>query len=315
MRLIHTSDIHYGMTPDRGKAWSLERAQAIRDTLPGIAQACKDREADVLLITGNLFGGRPTADDCEQVNEVFKSIPDVKIAVITGSDDAMTTNSPVRGYEWADNVSYWMQDTPAMFEESGVKVLLTCGELPEDSGAYAYIARGGRNSHEAAPDLSWAYAGSPQPLSPVDTGEHGYYVVDIDDTKKAVLSLAFVPYADVHYVNFTIGVTPASTKEEVVENLENAIKLRGGQNIYSIKLKGMRDPGCEFDLDGIKRRYRVYSIVDETEPRYDFGQLYAEHPSDMIGLYIHELNVPDKSDVQKKALYYGVSALLATKEE
>ena len=315
MRVIHTSDIYYGLTPDKGKAWSKERARSIKDTLAGIARDCTQREADVLLITGNLFCGRPTSEDCVQVNEVFKSIPRVKIAVITGREDAVTVNSPVTNFEWADNVSYWTQDSPAMFEDFGVKILLTSGDIAGDRSGYTYVAIGGRTSHEAAPDSSYACAGSPQPLSPADTGEHGYYVVDIDDVRRKVISLTFVPYADVHYVNFTIGVTPASTQTEVQTNLEYAMKARGMQNIYSIKLKGMRDPGCEFDLEHLKDRYRIYSITDETEPRYDFGQLYAQHPSDMIGLFIHELNTPDKSDVQKKALYYGVNALLTTKEE
>ncbi len=314
MRVIHTSDICYGMTPDRGRAWSKERAEAIESTLPGIVKACRDRSADVLLITGNLFSGRPTEQDCRRVNEIFASIPQVQVAVITGDEDEVKVNSPVGTFEWAENVSYWTDSTPAMYEDGGIRILLAWGQLPKDRSGYTYVAMGGRTGHEAAADGSWAYAGSPQPLSFEDTGEHGYYVVDIDEMRCRVTSLTFVPYADVHYINFTIGVTPASTCGEVTANLEYAMKTRGEQNIYSIKLKGMRDPGCVFDLEHLKDRYRIYAITDETEPRYDFGQLYAQHPSDMIGLFIHALNTPDKSDVQKKALYYGVNALLATRE-
>ena len=315
MRVIHTSDIHYGMTPDRGRAWSAERAQAVADTLPGIVKACKDRSADVLLISGGLFAGRPTADDCRRVNEIFASIPQVQIAVIAGRDDPVTANSPVEGFAWADNVSYWTDSEPAMYEDGSVRILLASGELVQERSGYSYVAMGGQTRHEAAQDDSWAYPGSPQPLSVQDTGEHGYYVVDIDDVRGRVTALTFVPYADVHYVSFTIGVTPATTQRELAANLEYAIRSRGEQNIYSIRLKGMRDPACSFDLTAIKDRYRIYDITDETEPRYDFTRLYKDHPSDMIGLFIHEMNRPDMSDVGRKALYYGVNALLATREE
>lgn len=38
-------------------------------------------------------------------------------------------------------------------------------------------------------------------------------------------------------------------------------------------------------------------------------------PSDMIGFYIRALQKPDMSSVEKKALYYGIHALLQTTDE
>ena len=43
--------------------------------------------------------------------------------------------------------------------------------------------------------------------------------------------------------------------------------------------------------------------------------LFAEHPSDMIGFYIQALKKPDMSPVEKKALFYGIHALLLTTDE
>ena len=47
----------------------------------------------------------------------------------------------------------------------------------------------------------------------------------------------------------------------------------------------------------------------------DFSALFAEHPSDMIGFYIQALKKPDMSPVEKKALFYGIHALLLTTDE
>ena len=77
----------------------------------------------------------------------------------------------------------------------------------------------------------------------------------------------------------------------------------------------MRDPDTVFDLDVLSKRFRISEILDESEPKYDFAKLFSEHPSDMIGFFVQELDKPDISPVGKKALYYGVNALLRTTDE
>ena len=77
----------------------------------------------------------------------------------------------------------------------------------------------------------------------------------------------------------------------------------------------MRDPDISFDLDMLSTRFKIMEIIDESEPQYDFSALFAEHPSDMIGFYIQALQKPEMSQVEKKALYYGINALLRTTDE
>ena len=93
------------------------------------------------------------------------------------------------------------------------------------------------------------------------------------------------------------------------------IRKRGEENIYRFRLKGMRDPDIEFDLSSLEAQFRIAEIIDDTEPDYDFSALFAEHSSDMIGFFIQALQKEDMSPVEKKALYYGVNALLHTTYE
>lgn len=65
----------------------------------------------------------------------------------------------------------------------------------------------------------------------------------------------------------------------------------------------------------LSTRFKIMEIIDESEPQYDFSALFAEHPSDMIGFYIQALQKPEMSQVEKKALYYGINALLRTTDE
>ena len=98
-------------------------------------------------------------------------------------------------------------------------------------------------------------------------------------------------------------------------SISNEITKRGAGNIYRLRLRGLRDPDITFDLDVLKNRFRIVELLDESEPNYDFPRLFAEHPSDMIGFFVQELDKPGMSALDRKALFYGVNALLRTTEE
>jgi len=129
------------------------------------------------------------------------------------------------------------------------------------------------------------------------------------------LSLDFVRLAKVQYTSLIVHVTPDSTNAELLMTLSDELARRGSQNIYRLQIKGLRDPDVVFDLDTLRQRFRIAELFDYSEPKYDFSRLFAEHSSDMIGFFIQELDKPDLSLLDKKALYYGVSALLHTTGE
>ena len=64
-------------------------------------------------------------------------------------------------------------------------------------------------------------------------------------------------------------------------------------------------------------QYGSWLIMDPAlrEPQYDFSALFAQHSSDMIGFFIQALQKENMSPVEKKALHYGVNALLHTTDE
>ena len=119
----------------------------------------------------------------------------------------------------------------------------------------------------------------------------------------------------IRYIPLIVNVTPATTNTELYQKISREIEQRGTDNIYRFKIRGMRDPNLTFELDALQLRYRIADILDESEPQYDFSALFAEHPSDMIGFYIRALEKPDMSPVEKKALFYGIHALLLTTDE
>lgn len=354
MKFIHTGDLHYGMKPDIGKPWSAERAQAVKDALASIVRAARDEKVDLLLIAGDLFHHQPLVRDLKEIGYLFASIPDVAVAVIAGNHDRIRDNSAVLSFPWPKNVYYFTESSLSSVylrrintevygfsyhtreirdnllegveapENGRIRILLCHGgdakHLPLDvkelsEAGFSYCALGHIHKPEIAVPGKVAWCGSPEPLDLTETGPHGYFLGEINDISRQITSLDFVRLAKVQYTSLIVHVTPDSTNAELLMTLSDELARRGSQNIYRLQIKGLRDPDVVFDLDTLRQRFRIAELFDYSEPKYDFSRLFAEHSSDMIGFFIQELDKPDLSLLDKKALYYGVSALLHTTEE
>ena len=354
MKFIHTADIHWGMVPDSDRPWGKKREQAIRLTFQAIVEEAREIRADLLLISGDLFHRQPLARDLKEINFLFSTIPGTRVVIIAGNHDRVRKSSALLSFNWSQNVTYLMDEdlssvyfedlnteiygfsyhTPEISEDKTAqfvipnnrrhKILMLHGgdakHLPFDRAAvaampFSYIALGHIHKPAVLIENRMAYPGSPEPLDLTETGAHGYYVGEIDNISGHVTSLEFKAVSQAQYIPLAISVTPATTNLELSQLIADEIRKRGAGNIYRFRIRGMRDPDIAFDLDFLAGQWNIIEIIDESEPQYDFHALFAEHPSDMIGFYIHALLKEDMSPVEKKALYYGIHALLQTKDE
>ena len=354
MKFLHTADIHWGMTPDSDSPWSRERYQAIKDTFTQIITKARDAEVNCLFISGDLFHRQPLARDLKEINYLFTTIPGVRIIIIAGNHDRIRTNSALLSFAWAPNVTFimneeipsvyfeeikteihgfsyhtmdikenWIEDIKAP-EDGRIHILMVHGgdatHLPFDrkslaEAGFSYVALGHIHKPEILAEGRMAYPGSPEPLDKTETGPHGVLLGEINSATLKLESLNFVPLSKSQYIPLAINITPSTTNTELDLRISQEIEKRGRQNLYRFRVCGMRDPDLTFDFENLKTKYRVVEVLDETEPQYDFGALLAEHPGDMIGFYIQTLQKPEMSPVEKKALYYGISALLRTTDE
>lgn len=354
MKFIHTADIHWGMVPDSDRPWGKKREQAIRLTFQAIVEEAREQRADLMLISGDLFHRQPLARDLKELNYLFSTIPGTRVVIIAGNHDRVRRSSALLSFNWSPNVTYLMDEdlssvyfedlntevygfsyhTPEIPEDRTErfaipdnrrnKILMIHGgdakHLPFDKNAvaampFSYIALGHIHKPAILVENRMAYPGSPEPLDLTETGPHGYFMGEIDDISGRVTSLEFRAVSQAQYIPLVVSVTPATTNLELSQLIGDEIRKRGAANIYRFRIRGMRDPDTEFDLDFLSGQWNIVEIIDETEPQYDFHALFAEHPSDMIGFYIHTLLKDDMSPVEKKALYYGIHALLMTKDE
>lgn len=245
MKFIHIADVHWGMNPDSDRPWSRERAQAIRDSFAEVVRQARLRDADCLFISGDLFHRQPLLRDLKEVNYLFSTIPGVRVVIIAGNHDRIRSNSALMSFTWCPNVTFLMSEelSSVYFKDlnleahgfsyhtaeinearlNGIKapddgrihVLLAHGgdasHLPLDKGnlahtGFSYAALGHIHKPELAPDFSYAYPGSLEPLDKTETGPHGMVVGEIQPASGQVISLEFVPVARTQYIPLVVHV-------------------------------------------------------------------------------------------------------------
>ena len=353
MRFIHFSDLKLGYNAESGRRWEQERSEEIFGTLQRIIKRAEEISCELILISGELFSHQPVTSELEAVNRLFLSVPGTEIVIVSGRSDQIRKNSPVRSFSWAPNVHYEISDGPVKYRFPrlgavvyGMSLCEGCGKGTDElsdfirddneelliklamiwepsrekaEGAFSgldisYAALGGTNSRLDVEERRICYPGGAEPVSMSDGGAHGILEGEISAASGKVIRLDFLPMASVTYMPLAVNINKCTSEDELVELICAEIEKRGASNIYRLRLFGSRDPDVSFELSSVTERYRIAEIIDETEPQYDFGALYEEHPYDLLGYYIDRIRKQkvELSELDKKAMYHGIDALLRT---
>ena len=152
-----------------------------------------------------------------------------------------------------------------------------------------------------------AYAGALEPIDQNDIGPHGFIEGEYNEGK---LSISFVPWACREYIPLELDTKECPTNLAFQETVRMRMAAKGMQHIYKVLLQGYRDPDIVYDLDACRKLGYIVRVQDESVPDYDFERLMRVHAGDIAGRYIQTLYHKDMSDTERKALYYGIHALL-----
>lgn len=351
MKFIHISNVHIGLSPDPDKFWSNDRANDIRNTFANIIKKCDEGEVDYLFISGNLFNHQPITTELDYVNNLFKTIPNTKIIIVAGSADYIKQSSPILNYKFNDNVYYVLDNVSCIIksensnvvihafsyysnEETGyiidsiepkndgnVHILLCFGgdsrHAPFDINKltnknFTYVALGLTNDYKELVENKIYYPGSIEAIDQNDETEHGFIYGEIDEKKNIVTTINFVKIASSSYIPIKIKVNAKTTEDDVVSLVTREVLKLGNNNMFKIKIDGMRNPDLEFSESMFNKKIRIVSFNDISTPKYDFVKLSSEHPNDMIGAFIRKMTLTNRepSEIEKKALYFGTQALI-----
>lgn len=352
MKFIHLADVHLGVQPDKGRPWSESRAQEIKDTFVKVVEDAESKQVDLLLIAGDLFHMPPSEGMIRDVDYILSKLTKTKTIMIAGNHDYMKPDSPLANYRFsskticlsADKVSnVYMKDLnvcvtgfsyssqentddildhirPA--KQGAFNILLAHGgdakHLPFNKknireNHFDYVALGHIHKPEVIKENAVIMAGSLEPIDYTDTGARGYIYGEVVD---GVVKTQFVPAAQRCYMNLLINIKPDHAPAMIVDLVERQICTLGTQHIYRILVKGHNHNHDVFDFSRLSAKYNIYEVVTEVAEQYNVAKILEENKDNIIGKFINQLADNYYNDeITKKAVHYGLDALMKTGEQ
>lgn len=194
-------------------------------------------------------------------------------------------------------------------------------QLSEDCG-YDYVALGHIHIPKiASKNKKIAYCGSLEPLDYTEVGEHGYIIGEISDDYH--LKLKFQKHAKTEYKRIEIKLNLDSTLFQIRDRIEEAIEKEGYEHIYHLVFTGYKPLTLNLSLSQFEDLGQICTLTDKSEEALDYKKLRKEHKMDLLGAYLEEfsdildaeefIDTP-KNRIRKKAMIYGVKALLTSLE-
>ncbi|MBR5528001.1 MAG: metallophosphoesterase [Clostridia bacterium] len=118
LKIFHTADVHLDAPFSLSDPLEAEkRRTGLRSTFCSMIHAARRMEADVFLISGDLFEDSfATKDTAATVLREIESFPDCQFFIIPGNHDPYSENSPYALLSWPENVHIFTEQSPSYFE-------------------------------------------------------------------------------------------------------------------------------------------------------------------------------------------------------
>jgi len=219
-------------------------------------------------------------------------------------------------------------DGIAVEDTSKVNILLAHGDvlskeseyLPIDKNSlinsgFDYIALGHIHKPQFITNRI-CYCGSPEPLDFGETGSHGIIEGTIS---KDEIKMSFIPFSKREFIVKEIAVNENMSYNEIIDAIKSADSAENrAANLYRVIITGTRDNHIDLNIKDVKEclqnEFYYLDIVDKTIPDYDLEKIYKENSSNIIGLFIKEMEKEGlDNEIVRSALYYGLEVLLSEK--
>lgn len=352
MKIIHTADVHLCLNMTNSKLPSeiakLHRKQ-IFDTFNNIIKDAKEKKADMLLISGDLFEMKyAKASDVKRVFDLFETIPDTYVFISCGNHDFLfdksfyntiklpenvtvfpdelsiieieKLNTAVYGFSWNRNMYESIPFSIPPLDKTKKNILVLHADVLNDSDYMPINLKMLENTgfdyialgHIHKKNMisdKIAYPGSPEPLDFGESDEHGY--IFIEETNGEFRS-EFVKCAKHKFVSTSFDISGLTDYNTACKNIKKAISS-SKNDIVRCTLHGIIDNDIDIDniYEDIQNEYLYLSLTDKTTKDYDLVKIYRENQDNIIGRFVTELMSEAQHDeISKLALYAGLEALL-----
>lgn len=346
MKFIHIADVHLGAKPDRNKPWAKERERHSWQALEEVIARAREEHVDLILIAGDLFHRQPLLRELKEVNYLFSKLEHTHVVLIAGNHDYLSPNSYYRTFKWGENVhflkeehvefveipmlrtrvyglSYWhrelkkhLYDGIQIEEGRFYNILLAHGgdeqHIPFRTNEFLkakfdYTACGHIHKPIQMVENKVIMAGALQPIDVNDVGEHGYFLGEL--TEKGC-RVRFYPLQYCEYVPLNLKISREVTNGALIDLIKRRIEKSPSHQLFKITLTGVCDVDNPIEIRNLEQIERVVQVSDQCRPDYDFEKLKLQYGQQLVGRYIRALEEMPQDAVTKKALYYGVEALI-----
>ncbi len=346
MKFIHIADVHLGAKPDKGKPWAAQREKHSWQAFTDVVTRAKEESADLLLIAGNLYHRQPLLKELKEVNRQFARIPQTQVVIIAGSCDYLSANSCYSSFPWEKNVHFLKEEKIDYVELPKIQTrvyglsyqhreiprsMYQGIEVKKDNFTNMLLAHGGDEKHipfQAADfrDMDFDYvafghlhkpmqlidakvvmAGALQPTQSSDVGQHGYFMGEI---KNHMNQVRFYPIHYCEYVPLKLKISREIAEDVLKKFAEDYIKKAPPYQLFCITLTGTKGSKAHSLSRSLGKIGRVAQVLDQCQADQDLEKLKVQYGQQILGRYIDMLERMPQDEITKKALYYGVEALM-----
>ena len=350
LKIVHCADLHIG-APCLGLNTSLSAARSseIRSSLTYIADFCKQKQADALIICGDLFDTyEPSKADCDFVRDTLSCIAPIDVFILCGNHDYMCAQSPFSKQDYfSDNVhifpcfehcfdlpkknaAFWGKSyssptiTASFFDYTPdydkINILCLHGEM-SSSSTYNIIDKEILGSF--APD--YAAFGHIHNAQIFTTGKvkcaysgipEGHKFNDDGNTgfiyaeiTKDETKLTPVSFTKRKYCNITLDITG----KDSISIIEEAQKLINDTDLFRLTFTGTFYENEVFNTSVIEKELKTRAfyieVTDETTAGYDIAAIEKEES--LRGVFLQELRkLTDDEDEFNRSAKAGLDALM-----
>ena len=353
MKFFHISNVNLGnpeefsLPIDRKKEYSEDFRKIIRN--------CNEEKADLLFITGNLFAHVPSEAELKEADALFAALEGTRVFLLTGENDAPEKPEEALSYKWSSNVTVFAGDciqrvylsalnleiTGAGYAKStwgkvrpetlsrGKKgaiqiLLLPFIESASDNTVlsnvnypFDYVGLGQTHYFKSGEGKTIYAPGSFEPEDFSGQLKHGCFAgtINVREKNHTTLDLRFLKTAGREYLTLQVNGEKDIDYSEVESRVREIISQQGEKNIYRIILKGEASPSLYFMKNDLYRAGNVLEVLDETSEDDMLRSLSESHAGDAVGRFLTKLQPDVDEEIRKKAIRYGIDALLFGQEE
>ncbi|MGO3752224.1 MAG: metallophosphoesterase family protein [Peptoniphilaceae bacterium] len=345
MKILHTADLHLarfyrGALP---KEKTILRREELWKSFENTVEYINNNKIEIFLLCGDIYEREYFTDlDMKRFRDILNTLKNTEIFIIGGNHDYIDKDSPINQIEFNDNVHIFREEEYFQIDKYNLRVYGLSWDKPFDYKSeidfnidknfknilmlhgstiskshfylekdkleklgFDYIALGHIHIRQKIGDNIY-YAGSPEPVSFKDLGEHGFIEISLLNEK---IDINFKGESIRKYLKHDLKIEAEDNLIEIESKIINVLK--GNENNFNyLELTGYyKDPNYLLDYLNTRLDYFYLDIVNNLRPFYNLDNLYRENKDNILGKFILE----SKDDPEM--LDYGIRALMEAKNE